>query len=614
VHDVVEFLGRHAPFDELGERRLQELSNLVEVEYFPAGATIISQDESPPQHAWVIRRGAVELRDRDRILDLLAEGELFGHPSMLSGHPPGLEVRAHEDSLCYRLPTEALLRSPTPAAGPPHASRSLNARPVRDLGALPVGLHSAGQTAASLVRREPTVVEPDAPLRVIAERMGGADGSVLVALGEGRWGIVTGSDLRRAISDGIPVDAPVSEVMSEELFSVEPERLGAEVMLEMLDRGIHHVPVVAPPGELIGLLTDIDLLAAQTSTPFAIRRAIAAATSSEQLRGAADDLWPAVVSLHDARVDATQISAITAIVVDSLIGRLIEVSVEQAGEPPCPFSWLTLGSYGRREPAPSSDVDSALAWDEGDDEEPEAEAYMSALGERVSRELAECGFVADSHGVTASRAHFVRSLEGWRRQLRDSIEDPHAEEGLIMISLFLDGRAGYRRGAVGDLYEELRSARHRGGLVTLMLRDALMHRPPTGFLRDFVLVHSGEHSGELDIKHGGLLPVSSIARYASLSAGEIGAGTTRERLSVAAASGTLKEQTAGILAEAFDLFGGLRLDHQVEQIRRGERPDDLLDPRQLSSLTRRYLRDAFGEVRSVQRELASGLVPKSLFG
>ena len=141
-----------------------------------------------------------------------------------------------------------------------------------------------------------------------------------------------------------------------------------------------------------------------------------------------------------------------------------------------------------------------------------------------------------------------------------------------------------------------------------MLRLALANKPAVGRLRDFVLERSGEHRGLLDLKHGGLLPVTSIARYASLAAGAIAAGSTPERLSAAGAAGTLDGDSACSLGEAFELFQSLRLEHQVDQIERGIEPDDHLDPKALEPEKRRRLRDALKGVRAVQNKLARGLV------
>ncbi len=45
----------------------------------------------------------------------------------------------------------------------------------------------------------------------------------------------------------------------------------------------------------------------------------------------------------------------------------------------------------------------------------------------------------------------------------------------------------------------------------------------------------------------------------------------------------------------------------MEQLRRGEAPDDFIDPRKLNPLARSYLREAFRAVASVQAGLAAEL-------
>jgi len=72
--------------------------------------------------------------------------------------------------------------------------------------------------------------------------------------------------------------------------------------------------------------------------------------------------------------------------------------------------------------------------------------------------------------------------------------------------------------------------------------------------------------------------------------------------------GALEPANARTLEEAYDLFTALRLEHQIQQLERGDEPDDHVDPKDLSELTRRYLRDAFREVAAVQKSLSSALV------
>jgi CBS domain-containing protein len=157
-----------------------------------------------------------------------------------------------------------------------------------------------------------------------------------------------------------------------------------------------------------------------------------------------------------------------------------------------------------------------------------------------------------------------------------------------------------------DVPALIRERHPRPEVLRLLLRQALANKPPTGFLRDFVVEHSGRHAGRFDIKHGGLLPIVNVARYAAFAA-EAATTETIERLRTAADAGTLDTTDAATLEEAFELFSELRLAHQVRQIEDGVAPDNQLDPKQLNPLTRRHLRDAFRAVASVQRKLSSQL-------
>jgi CBS domain-containing protein len=154
--------------------------------------------------------------------------------------------------------------------------------------------------------------------------------------------------------------------------------------------------------------------------------------------------------------------------------------------------------------------------------------------------------------------------------------------------------------------DTLWQVRGRPDLLRLLARFALQFRPPTGFLRDFVVEHSGERRGQLDIKHGGMIPIVDLARWAGMAAG-VASCSTVGRLRAAEAAGTLDSPAARTLVEAFGFIFSLRLDHQVEQLRRGEAPDDFIDPKTLNPLARSYLREAFRAVASVQSGLANEL-------
>jgi CBS domain-containing protein len=243
-------------------------------------------------------------------------------------------------------------------------------------------------------------------------------------------------------------------------------------------------------------------------------------------------------------------------------------------------------------------MDSGLAWDG------EAPPRLAAFAQAVVEDLERAGLPADTHGANAANPLFARSASEWRSTIAHWLEHPGEEKVLIAVSLLVDGRVVARHGQPAEVLEILATGRHHPLLLGLLQRLAMAHRPPTGFLRDIVVEHGGQHRGHFNIKRGGLLPIVDIARYAGMAAGAT-SSSTPERLRAAAAAGILRDEEASSLDEAFDLFSELRLEHQVEQLRAVIPPDDFVDPTSLNALTRRYLREAFRVVTAAQRTLAT---------
>jgi signal-transduction protein with cAMP-binding, CBS, and nucleotidyltransferase domain len=108
------------------------------------------------------------------------------------------------------------------------------------------------------------------------------------------------------------------------------------------------------------------------------------------------------------------------------------------------------------------------------------------------------------------------------------------------------------------------------------------------------------------VKHGVLLPIVCIARYANLAAG-VRLTSTRERLDFASTAAVLDGGDARVLEQAFELFWRLRLHHPVEQLRAGLEPDDYIDAEDINPVTRSYVREAFHSTSLVQRSLEGEL-------
>ncbi len=612
--DIADFLRRHPPFDTLDEETLARVAASAEAESHVAPAAILERASATSEHAYVVRLGSVELLIGGRLFDVLGEGEMFGFASVLEEGPLGFVARAADaETLVYRIPAHAI----RPVLERPEAARFI-ARTMSAGMRLLAGSErdpapdAGGRPVRELLRAPAVVCPPDTSVGDAARRMVEAGATcVVVDLGD-RFGIVTDRDIRkRVLAEGAGPEAPLAQVMTAPAWTFAADRSGTEALIEMLDHGIRHLLVLEPGRRLLGVLDDVDLMASERRAPFRLRALVARSPDADAVAAAAAGLPRMVVDLHDGGQPAAAISRTLAALHDSITRRLIELAHTELGPPPVPYTWLATGSFGRREPFPGSDVDSALAW-EGPEGDEELSARMTTLARHVIDGLRACGLRPDAHGAVASSPLFARSIAGWQAAARTWAEDPDRGRGLMLLSVVVESSPvwGATR-ASQALAETFARAPGREQMLRRLAAAALAERPPTGLVRDFVLHSSGERQGVLDIKRGGLLPIEALARWSGLVAG-VTAASTRARLDASEAAGTLAAADAAILRDAFDLVCALRMEHQVEQLRAGHAPDDLISPGALTPLTRSALKAAFRAVARVQRGISVqlGLGPR----
>ena len=124
------------------------------------------------------------------------------------------------------------------------------------------------------------------------------------------------------------------------------------------------------------------------------------------------------------RSASAQISAVISVVADALVRRTIDLPSAR-GLLRTEFAWLSLGSHGRREAVPSSDIDSGMVW------AGEAKTRTGAVHARDRRQVLETlratGWKSDTHGVTATGVVSARSAADWQRSSSDGWTTPRRQ-------------------------------------------------------------------------------------------------------------------------------------------------------------------------------------------
>jgi signal-transduction protein with cAMP-binding, CBS, and nucleotidyltransferase domain len=109
-------------------------------------------------------------------------------------------------------------------------------------------------------------------------------GSVLIVDNSGQMqGIVTERDLMTRVLAKArnPEQTKVSEVMTRNPITVEPEMAVSDAVLIMIERGFRHLPIVAPGNKILGVFSVRDAL------PREIGNAMSLAEFNEQVNDAA---------------------------------------------------------------------------------------------------------------------------------------------------------------------------------------------------------------------------------------------------------------------------------------------------------------------------------------
>lgn len=592
--DPVNFLTHYAPFDTLSESGRRTVGNALEISWARAGERLLERGDTDP-YLHVVRKGHVRLELDGQQVAHLGPGQVFGLTSLGGANQPlNLDVVAESDCLLYRLSGQVVraLCDAEPAAA--HFFFNSLAQRLRKLAdAQTVALTSdLGLRVGDLVRRSPeTLPLAGTTLGDAARAMEAARVSSVLLLGddpERPTGIVTDRDLRRALARGLGPETMVAEVMTSPVECLDAEMPGAEALLHLLASGRHHL-VLEAAGRLAGVVTHSDLLRRHLQSPGALLESIRSTERPEDLAGYAGRVATAIETLQRSGVEATDVGRVVAALNDALSARLLTLAEAELGPPPCDYAWIVFGSEGRQEQSFLTDQDNALVF--CDDSEP-ALAYFEQLARRGVDSLLTVGFPECQGGFMAT--NWCLPLAAWKRRFSSWIEEPEPEN-LMSVANFFDWRAVHGTLDLTPLEDIVRAAKSNRRFIAQLARASMRKRPPLGLMNRIV-----EDEGGVDLKSGALMPISGLARLFALEAGER-SGSTVRRLQRAAREGTVSDDGAELLTEAFRFTFGLRLRRQLAD-RAAEAPiTNFVALEDLSASERRHLKEAFLAVERMQK-------------
>ncbi len=618
IEEVISFLKKVPPFQFLDEEALNTIASRVSIEFYPKDTLILKQDGVPSEYLRIIKKGSVKVfvrtKDNEEVLiDYRGEGDSFGFLSLVSGDRSRANVVAAEDTICYLIDKESVLRllEKNPSLTEFFLKSFLNKyidRTYKEMRSRSLLIGGGDKLlfvtpVKEIIARPPVTAPSDISIKEAAQIMSKNRISSLVLLdGDAPVGIITDRDLRdKVVAKGKDINEPASSIMSVSLIKVDANEYCFEALLKMVRFNIHHLLVVED-GTLRGIVTNHDLMLLQGTSPISIAREIEIQQSIEGLETVSRKINQIIGLLLRDGAKATSITRIITELNDRLVKKILEIAERRFGRPPLPYCWIVFGSEGRREQTFRTDQDNAIIFADPETQEDEKKAreYFTVFTDFVKNGLLKCGYSPCPAGYMASNPQWCQPLKIWKKYFSSWISEPVAESVLKSLILF------DFRGLYGDmnLADELRNylgTLLEGNKVFLgyMANAIIKNRPPIGFLKSFVVEKTGEHKDELNLKVKGIAPIVDIIRLFSLEK-NIKETSTVERINILKDKHTIVKDYADELLHAFEFMMLLRIHHQFEQIESGRNPDNFINPNRLSNLEKRTLKEAFHLISKLQ--------------
>ena len=544
LDQLKDFIKTVPPFHLLSGSAVDELVRSLIIEYFPKGEVILSPEGPPTQFLYLIRSGGVRflLKEKggsEKIYDYRDDGEFFGLLSLLSGNPSPFTILAEEDTLCYLIKKEVFkkLLDTYPdvllyfTAGPskgfkqfysggavpePSDQKGLEVEQVLFTGRVKDVMHTNVLTCP-----------PDETIVGVARRMTNVGvGSVIVVDDIGvPMGIVTDGDFRsKVLASGKLANVPVIDVMSRPVQSISPDAFCFEAILSMIINRIKYLTVMDGL-KLLGIISEHDLMVSQGNNPVAVIKGIQQADSIDQVVVIRKNIDRAMNVILEHGGMAKDICELITTLNDTLTQKIILLGEEAMlkeglGRPPVPYSWIALGSEGRREQTLRTDQDNAIVFaDVPSEKEEEVQRYFLDLAGRVVSGLERCGFPRCKGGIMAVNPKWCQPYRVWKDYYRHWIVDfDYPAEEILQTLIFFDFRPIFGQYDFTIRITEFISEclQQRKSFLRDMAETAVLHETPLGFFKRLVVEKSGEHRNQMNLKVNGLTPLVDAVRTLAL--------------------------------------------------------------------------------------------------
>ena len=615
---IYDFLKNFPPFNFLESNQLMTICENVRVGYYEKGAFVFEKDDELHDSFYVVKDGAIGIfRESNILVDKCDEGDIFGLRALIRKSKYRLSAQAIEESIVYSISSQLLeefITSNVDANRFLKASfvtntlnpyiDSSNGRLYSQEGEFSQNTEHFTHVQNVQFKRAPVTCAENTNVETAAVTMTEKRvGSIIIIKDNKPKGIITDKDLRTKIGTGkFNISEMVTQIMSSPVITIPEGTSIAEAQITMLRNKITHLCITKDgtiESELVGVLSEHDIVVSHSNNPSFLIKEIKRAQNSEKLRDVRQKTQGLIQRYLDQHIPVFFVSKIVSAINEAICQKAIELSMKELDQTaPVSFSWLSLGSQGRREQLLMTDQDNALVFADvpvGILEE--TKSYFLKLATLVNEKLNDVGFKMCPADMMASNPKWCLSLSEWKAQFNDWITKPD-EDKIMLSTIFFDydkvyGDSNLVAQLSASIFESIDAYEI---FLNFLALNAMKNPPPLSFFRQFLVEHGGEHKDMFDIKARALMPLVDSARLMVLSKNIKDYNNTILRFQKLA---DLEPQNKDLYNACIDAFKILMRFRTIEGLRFGN-SGRFIDLKSLSKSDRLKLKGCFGPIKDIQ--------------
>lgn len=417
-------------------------------------------------------------------------------------------------------------------------------------------------------------------------------------------GVINNSDLKqRVLATNLDPQKPVIEIMTSPVISIPDHALLYEAILIFKNKNISHLAIKSENGKIEGVISYENITGIQQNTLSYLIKEIEVAEDVEQLRKIYSKVPVLVNALIESGDKTQNITRIISSVSDAIVHRIIDLAIEDLGNPPCEFAFMVMGSEGRMEQTLSTDQDNAIVFENQEaDKLNIASDYFQKLGRQVCQGLNIVGYKLCDGDIMAQNPKWTQPLSFWEKYFSDWINtsDP---QSILDASIFFDFRCVFGKKSLTD---ELRnhvnqSVDNKSVFFYHMAQSVVKFKPPLSLFGKIIdKNHSGDHIN-LDLKKI-LFPVISFIRLYALNH-KLHETNTLSRIKQLYLQQFIHKSMYDELVLSYNYLMHIRFKSQSESILNNKMPDNIIDVTQLTHIEVSTIKKIFGEISNLQTKL-----------